>query len=154
MSQTARSGQLPPTSTNTAGRQNVQSTEMTGWVGWIAFASTMMVLLGTFHAIEGLVALFKDEVFLVGERGLVVNVDYTAWGWAHLLGGILIAAAGIGLLSGKIWARTVGVLLAMVSAVINIAFLPAYPIWSTIMIAVGILVIWALTVHGSELREQ
>jgi hypothetical protein len=136
------------------GRQNVQPTEMTGWVGWIAFASMMMVLLGMFHAIEGLVALFKDEVFLVGERGLTVNVDYTAWGWAHLLGGILIVAAGVGLLSGKIWARTIGVLLAMVSAVINIAFLPAYPIWSTIMIAVDILVIWALTVHGSELRER
>jgi hypothetical protein len=69
------------------------------------------------------------------------------------VGGIIVVAAGMGLLSGKIWARTVGVLLAMVSAVVNIAFLPAYPIWSTIMIAVSILVIWALTVHGSELRD-
>ena len=153
MSQTARPGQAPPTSTNTATRQNVQPTRMTAWVGWIAFASTMMVLLGAFHVIQGLVAVFKDEVFLVGESGLTVNVDYTAWGWTHILGGVLIVASGLGVLTGKIWARTVGVLMAMVSAVVNIAFLSAYPIWSTIMIAVSILVIWALTVHGSELRE-
>jgi hypothetical protein len=153
MSQTAKSEQLPPTSTDTARRQNVQPTRMTAWVGWIAFASTMMVLLGAFHVIEGLVAVFKDEVFLVGQSGLAVSVDYTAWGWIHILGGVLIVASGLGVLTGKIWARTVGVLMAMVSAVVNIAFLSAYPIWSTIMIAVSILVIWALTVHGSELRE-
>jgi hypothetical protein len=153
MAQTTSSGQVPPTTPHGALRQNVQPTDMTGWVGWIAFASMMMVLLGSFHAIMGLVALFKNEVFFVGESGLIVNVDYTAWGWVHLLGGILVVAAGLGVLTGKVWARTVGVLLAMVSALVNIAFLPAYPIWSTIMIAVCILVIWALTVHGSELRD-
>ena len=63
---------------------NVQPTEMTGWVGWIAFAGVMMVLLGTFHAIQGLVALFQDEYFLVAKSGLTVHVDYTAWGWVHL----------------------------------------------------------------------
>jgi hypothetical protein len=154
MAQTAGSGQFPPTTAHGAMRQNVQPTDMTGWVGWIAFASMMMVLLGTFHVIEGLVAVFKDEILLVGESGLAVNVDYTTWGWTHILGGIIVVAAGIGLLTGKVWARTVGVLVAMVSAVVNIAFLPAYPIWSTIMIAVCILVIWALTVHGTELRQE
>ena len=69
------------------GRQNVQPTEMTGWVGWIAFAGAMMVLLGIFHIVDGLVALFRDEVFLVGRSGLTVEVDYTAWGWVHLIGG-------------------------------------------------------------------
>jgi hypothetical protein len=137
----------------TAGRQNVQPTEMTGWVGWIAFAGTMMVLLGSFHAMQGLVALFKDEYFLVGKSGLTVNVDFTAWGWLHIVTGVIIAVAGAALFAGKIWARTIGVMLAMVSAVVNIGFLSAYPIWSTIMVAVDLLVIWALTVHGGELRE-
>jgi hypothetical protein len=126
---------------------------MTGWVGWIAFAGTMMVLLGSFHVIEGLVAVFKDDYFVVGRSGLVVNVNYTTWGWVHIIGGLIIAGAGVALFTGKFWARTVGVLLAMVSAIVNISFLSAYPIWSTIMITVDILVIWALTVHGNEMKE-
>ncbi len=134
-------------------RQNVQPTAMTGWVGWIAFAGTMMVLLGSFHVIQGLVAVFKDDYFVVGKSGLIVNVDYTTWGWVHIIGGLIIAGAGVALFTGKFWARTVGVLLAMVSAIVNISFLSAYPIWSTIMITVDILVIWALTVHGNEMKE-
>ena len=134
--------------------QHVEPTGMTGWVGWVAFAGVMMTILGTFHAIEGLVAIFKDEYFLVGKSGLVVNVDYTVWGWVHLLAGVIVIAAGVAVFSGKIWARTIGVILAMLSAVVNIAFLSAYPIWSTIMITIDILVIWALTVHGGELRDD
>ena len=134
-------------------RQNVQPTEVTGWAGWIGFAGVMMVMLGTFHVIQGLVALFQEEYFLVGKSGLTVHVDYTTWGWVHLIGGVIVLASGIGLFTGRYWARTVAVLVALVSAVVNIAFLSAYPIWSTIMIAVDILVIWAVMVHGSELRE-
>ena len=135
-------------------RQDVQPTEMTAWVGWVFFAGAMMVMLGSFHVIEGLVAVFKDEVFLVGKSGLVVNVDYTVWGWVHIIGGLVIAGAGIALFSGRIWARTIGVIMAMVSAIVNITFLSAYPVWSAIMITLDILVIWALTVHGGELRDQ
>ncbi len=133
---------------------NVQPTEMTGWVGWIAFAGVMMVLLGTFHAIQGLVALFQDEYFLVAKSGLTVHVDYTAWGWTHLILGIIIALAGFALFTGKVWARAVGVVIVMISAVVNIGFLAAYPIWSVLMIAIDILVIWALIVHGAELEQQ
>ncbi len=136
------------------GRQNVEPTEMTAWVGWIAFAGAMMVLLGIFHVVDGLVALFRNEVFLVGRSGLTIEVDYTTWGWVHLIGGVLIVFAGIGLFIGNIFARSLAVLLAMISAVVNLAFIPAYPIWSAIMIAVDLLVIWALTVHGGELRKR
>jgi len=135
-------------------RQDVQPTEMTAWVGWIFFAGAMMVMLGSFHVIEGLVAVFKDEVFLVGRSGLVINVDYTTWGWVHIIGGLVIAGAGIALFTGRIWARTIGVIMAMVSAIVNITFLSAYPVWSAIMITLDVLVIWALTVHGGELREE
>ena len=126
--------------------------DQTGWVGWIVFGGTIMVLLGAFHAIQGLVALFKDEYFVVGQSGLVVSVDYTAWGWAHLILGLIVAGAGCGLLAGQMWARIVGVLVAMASAVVNLAFLAAFPIWSALMILFDVLIIWAITVHGSELK--
>ena len=129
------------------------ASQPTGWVGWIIFAGTMLVILGIFHAIQGLVALFNDSVYLVGPKGLVVNLDYTAWGWIHLIGGIIVILAGASLFAGKMWARILAVLVAAVSAVVNIVFLPAYPIWSTIMIAIDVLVIWAVTVHGSEMKS-
>jgi len=127
--------------------------EPTGWVGWIIFAGTMLVILGIFHAIQGLVALFNDSVYLVGPKGLVINVDYTAWGWIHLIGGIIVVLAGVALFAGKMWARILAVIVAVVSAIINVVFLPAYPIWSTMMIAIDVLVIWAVTVHGSEMKS-
>ena len=155
MSETLRPGDADM-SAHTHGygaRQEVEPTGMSGWVGWVAFGGIMMVLLGTFHIIDGLIALFRDEYFLVTKSGLAVEADFTTWGWVHLIGGIVVLAAGIGVFTGMVWARTVGVIVALVSAVINVGFLAAYPIWSTMMIALDVLVIWALTVHGDELRE-
>ena len=125
----------------------------TGWTGWIAFASCMMLLLGSFQAIEGLVAIFDDGYYAVTSRGLVINVDYTVWGWVHLLLGLVIAISGVGILSGNLAARTVGVLFAGVSAILNLLFIEAYPVWSIIVITVDVLVIFALTVHGRELKN-
>jgi hypothetical protein len=124
-----------------------------GWVGWISFAAFMLILLGCFHAIQGLVALFDDQKFLVADSGLVVSVDYTAWGWVHLIGGIIVVLAGVALFTGRLWARTVGVLAAFASAIVSIGFLPAYPVCAAIMIAMDIIVIWAITVHGAEMKE-
>jgi hypothetical protein len=123
------------------------------WVGWIIFASWMLILLGCFHVIQGLVALFRDEVYVVGKSGLVLNVDYTVWGWIHLVGGVIAILAGVALNRGRMWARILAVLVAFVSALVNMAFLPAYPIWSAILIGLDIVVIWAITVHGSEMKE-
>jgi hypothetical protein len=124
----------------------------TGWTGWVVFASVMMVLLGMFQAIQGFVAIFDDGYYRVTESGLVVNVDYTVWGWTHLLLGALILVSGIGVLAGNLAARTVGVVLAGLSAVANLVFIEAYPVWSVIIITVDVLVIYALIVHGRELR--
>ena len=126
---------------------------MSGWVGWVVFAGMMMVLLGSFHIIQGLIALFQDEYYLVGKSGLTVHVDYTTWGWVHMIGGIIIVAAGIALFAGRMWARVIAVIAALVSAIVNVGFLSAYPIWSVMMITIDVLVIWALTVHGGELKE-
>jgi len=127
--------------------------EPTGWIGWIAFAGALLLMLGAFHVIQGLVALFKDEYFLVTASGLTVNVDYTAWGWTHLIAGAILILAGLGLFRGQMWARVVGVVVAMLSAVVNFSFLAAYPVWSTIMIALDVLIIWALTAHGREMQS-
>lgn len=143
-------GTTPSTPTMAAPAEAPQ----TGWVGWVAFAGMMMVLLGMFHAFQGIIALVQEDYYLVGQNGLTIHVDYTAWGWAHIAVGALVAAAGVGLLAGQMWARVVAVVFAFGSALVNAAFLAAYPVWSAMMIAVDILVIWAVTVHGSEIRNR
>jgi hypothetical protein len=128
--------------------------EPSGWTGWIVFASFMMFMLGSFQVVQGVVAIFDDGYYAVTENGLLLNVDYTAWGWVHLLLGLLIVAAGAGLLAGNTAARILAVVLAGLSAVVNLAFIEAKPVWSLIVIAIDILVIYAVTVHGRELRPS
>lgn len=123
--------------------------ESTGY-GWMLFASMMVLMAGVYHAMVGLVALFNSGFYLVGPNDLLVQVDFTAYGWTHLVIGALAIATAIGLMVGQSWARAVGVALALVSAVISLAFLPAFPILSTIVIALDVLVIYAITVHGKE----
>lgn len=131
-----------------------RATNPGGWYGMIVFAGTIMLMLGAFHAIAGFVALFQDEYFLVGKDGLVVSADYTAWGWTHIIFGIVVAAAGAGLFTGAFWARIVAVIVALLSSIVNLAFLSAYPWWSAIMIALDVLVIYAVTVHGNFDRAE
>jgi hypothetical protein len=127
-------------------------TDPTLWAGWIMFGSLMMIMLGAFHMVQGLIALLQSDYFLVGENGLTIEVDYTAWGWTHLILGAVVFATGIAVLYGQVWARVAGVVIAMGSALVNLAFLAAYPIWSVMMIAFDVLIIWALAVHGGEMK--
>jgi hypothetical protein len=126
----------------------------TGWTGWVVFASFMMFLLGAFQAVQGLVALFDDGFYLVTSGNLVVDVNYNVWGTVHLLLGVLLMLSGAGVLTGNLAARTIGVILAGLSALANMAFIGAYPFWSIIIITVDVLVIYALTVHGRELKDS
>ena len=126
----------------------------TGWVGLIVFAGVMLALLGAFHLIEGIVAVVRNNYYVVSNSGLVFTFDYTAWGWIHIILGAIAVLTGIGLLMGQSWARWVGVGIAALSAVANMAFLPAFPVWSTILVAFDILVIYALAAHGRELRAS
>jgi hypothetical protein len=128
--------------------------DRTGWTGWVVFASFMMFLLGAFQAIQGLVALFEDGFYLVTAGNLVVDVNYNVWGTVHLILGVLLLLSGAGVLTGNLAARTVGVILAGLSALANLLFIEAYPLWSIIIIAVDVLVIYALTVHGRELKDS
>ena len=128
--------------------------EPTGWAGMVVFGAVMMLMLGTFQVIEGLVAIFDDGWYLVGKNGLVVSVDLTAWGWVHLAVGVVALAAGAGLMTGATWARVLGVLVAATAAIVNFAFVAAYPLWSLTMITLAVLVIYAITAHGRELQTR
>ena len=143
-------------SPNVAARVPAQSrrrSEPTGWVGWIVFAAVMMIMLGVLHAIEGFIALFKDSYYLVHPSGLVLSFNYTGWGWTQIIVGLLVAGAGAGLFSGRMWARVIAIGVALLSLLTNFTFINAYPIWSAIMIAVDVFVIYALTVHGREMKD-
>lgn len=128
--------------------------DVTGWVGWVFFASIIMFTVGFVNVIEGIVALVKDEYYLVRPNGLVVNIDFTAWGWALLIFGLLLLFAGYGVMVGQTWARVTGVILAVINAVVNLTFVPAYPIWAIIVITLDVLVIYALAVHGRETKRS
>ncbi len=126
----------------------------TGWVGWIFFAGTILALTGTFHILQGFAALLGHHMLDAGRERLLVTTNYSAWGWLHLVIGVLAIAAGVGMMVGQLWARIVGIVLALVSAVTSIAFLAAYPAWSVVTIALDVIVIYALAVHGRELKES
>jgi len=128
-----------------------QTNNESGWMGWIGFAAIMLALIGIFHMIMGFVALFQEDVYTVTTNAVWV-FDYSQWGWIHIVGGLLAFLAAGSLVQGNMYGRVVAVLVAMASVVANMAFVPIYPIWSLMMVTVGVLVLWAVVVHGEELK--
>lgn len=124
-----------------------------GAVGLIVFAATVMIIGGVMQALQGLVALLNDTFYVVGEE-YVFQFDVTTWGWIHLLLGIVVAVAGFALLQGATWARVVAIVVASVSIIANFLWLPYYPLWSIIIISLGIAVIWALSLHGRDVLGE
>jgi hypothetical protein len=121
---------------------------VSGWaVGGVSFAATMLLLIGVFQALDGLVAIFNDSFFVV-TKNYTFDLDVTAWGWIHLILGILLIFAGWGIFTGKTWAGIAGITLAVLSAVANFFFIPYYPFWSILVIGLDVWVIWALTRPG------
>jgi hypothetical protein len=122
---------------------------VSGWaVGGIAFAATMMTMIGVFQALSGLVAIFNDEFYVVA-RNYTFDLDVSAWGWIHLIIGIGVFATGLGLFARATWAGVVAIMLCMLSALANFFFIPYYPFWSILVIALNVWVIWALTRPGA-----
>jgi len=121
-----------------------------GWaVGWTYFAAFMMIMIGSFHVIAGLVAVV-DDAFYTTPAEYLFQFDASSWGWIHMILGIVVLLAGFGLFAGAVWARTVGVIMALISAIVAFAWIPWYPIWSICLIAIAVSVIWALTAHGHD----
>lgn len=143
-----------PEQTGGHARAAMPEERSTAWVGWVVFGGVMLIMVGLVHVVQGLVALLDDEKYLVTQGGLLVNVDFTAWGWVHLVLGIVAGLTGVGLLTGNTVARIVGVGIAGLSALVNLAFMSAYPVWSIIAIALDVVVIYAIVVHGREVRSQ
>lgn len=135
-----------------AKKQTNAEGEVTGWVGWIGFAVLMLFITGIFHMITGLVALFTDTVYFLAEENIWV-LDYTTWGWAHIIAGLLAVLAASSLSQGHLYGKTFAVLVALASLVANMMFIPIYPVWSLLIIVIDILVIYAVTVHGNEVKE-
>ena len=123
-------------------RTNYESTSFAAQ-GVEVFAGMMLIVGGAFQVIQSIVAIANDEYILVLPN-YVFSVDLTVWGWIHLLVGLILAAVGIFLLLGKGFARIAGIVVAGISAIVNFSWLPYSPLWAMLLIAVDILVIWAL----------
>jgi hypothetical protein len=132
---------------------NVES-EGKGIGGWtasfIVVAALMMMLLGVFHALVGFIGVLDDDFYVVRE-GYELKIDVAAWGWIHMIGGVVVVAAGwYLLLTGHLWARLTAILVASVSMIWNFFSIPYYPAWSILLIALNIGILWAVIAHGGE----
>ncbi len=125
--------------------------EMTAWVGWSFFAAVVLILVGAMNIITGFIALFDDN-YLINTAGGMFVFDPTGWGFTVLIIGALLVLAGFSILKGSLYGRIIGVLAAGLSAIAQISTIRPYPIWSLIIIFINVMVIYALTVHGDELK--
>lgn len=128
--------------------------QQTRWVGWVRFAGVIMLLSGAFSFIQGLVVLIAPDPYFVLADGSLFLLDLNGWGWWSLIVGILLMLTAGGLFSGATWARVIGVVFASLSAVGQLLLIPVQPWWAIVVIAVDILVIYAVTAHGRELRGE
>jgi hypothetical protein len=123
--------------------------DISGWAaGGIIFAATILIMVGVFQAIAGLVAIIDDEFYVV-TRNYTFDLDTSGWGWIHLLIGLALVATGWALFARQTWAGVAALVLAMLSAIANFFFIPYYPFWSILVIALDVWVIWALTRPGA-----
>jgi hypothetical protein len=119
--------------------------------GWIAFAAILLLVIGSIDFMQGLIALFEDEYFVVTGSGFLV-VDLTAWGWVMLIWGVLLVLAGLGLASAQGWARWFAIVVVCVNIIAQLGFLgnSQYPLWSLTVMALNIVVLYALTARWTE----
>jgi hypothetical protein len=136
----------------TSYEQSTGYDQPTGWTGWIIFAGVIMIIGGALNLFYGIVAAVNDEWVVFTNRANVY-LDVSEWGWVHIILGAIVLLAGIGVFSGNILARIVGVVVASISLIVNFFFIPVYPIWALTVIVIDVLVIWALTAHGREMRR-
>ncbi|MEU4586955.1 hypothetical protein AB0F92_33660 [Kitasatospora aureofaciens] len=113
--------------------------------GWTVFAAIMLIAGGIMAIFEGIAGIAKDSLIVV-TRQYVYSMNTTGWGWIHLILGVVLVLAGVALFSGAVWARAVGVVVAGLGMIANFLWLPYYPFWAVVLIALDVFVIWALCV--------
>jgi hypothetical protein len=127
--------------------------DVSGWaVGGLVFAACVLTLVGAFQIITGLTAIIDDNFFVV-RANYTFDLDTTAWGWIHLILGLLILATGFGLFARRAWAAVCALVLATLSATLNFFFIPYYPFWAILVIALNVWVIWSLTSSRSAIED-
>jgi hypothetical protein len=136
-----------------ANRRELTGYASRSWAGWHGFAAVLLFVVGVFNIVNGLVAVAKDEIVLASGPQATVLLDVTAWGWVHVLLGVVIAIAGVAIFLGQTWGRLVGVLVVALNMVTQVMNVPAYPVWSLLVIALDVVIIWALTVHGDAMEN-
>jgi hypothetical protein len=120
--------------------------------GWVVFAGVLMIIGGALWAIQGFIAVFQNDVVILGEEGaLFLNV--TGWGWVHLILGLLLLLSGILVMRGNLFGRTMAVILASLSIIVNFIWLPVYPVWAIVVIAIDVFILYAVIVYGKEMKS-
>ena len=122
-------------------------------VGFTYFAATMMMLSGAFEILQGLSAIIREHLYVVNSD-YIFKINVKGWGWIHLVLGVIVLLAGIALLGGALWARIVGIIMAALIAIANFLWLPYYPVWAIVLIALNVVVIWALAAHGRDIAAD
>ncbi|HEY7595251.1 MAG TPA: hypothetical protein VH969_19025 [Actinophytocola sp.] len=122
------------------------------WTGWVAFGAAMIMLVGTFHVLQGLVSLLDDGYYLTTADGMSVNVSFTTLGWLQIGLGVVSLLIGVGMFLGITVALVAGVIVAAVSAIVHMAAVAAYPVWSIVVIAFDVIVIYSIVAHGREMK--
>ncbi len=130
------------------------STSKTGWTGWVVFAGVILVISGIFSIIQGLVAVIGPNAYYVVTEESLFVLDVAGWGWWNLIIGVLLVVAALALFAGQTWARVVAIILVILNAIGQLLLVPAQPWWALIVIAIDVLVLYAIIVHGRELRED
>lgn len=114
--------------------------------GWVTFAGVVMAVVGCFAIFEGFVALVAPTTFVATAAGVLV-LNFTAWGWLHIILGALLLVTGLALVGAAPgWARALGIIVVAINMIVQLAFLPSYPIWSIIVIVLDMIILYALMV--------
>ncbi|MGF7124615.1 hypothetical protein AB4Z09_06520 [Rhodococcus sp. TAF43] len=112
-------------------------------------AAIILMTVGILQIFQGISALADDNFFVVGPE-YVYQFDLTTWGWIHLILGIVVVLVGLGLLTGATWSRVTAIIIAALSIIANFLWIPWYPMWSILIIALDIVVIWAVSTWDTE----
>jgi hypothetical protein len=132
--------------------EGYDAVEADRWTEWVAFAGILMIIGGCLQGIYGMLAIVNDT-WVVWANTATMYLDISQWGWIHLIWGVIMVLAGLGVLSGNIFARLLGVILAAIAAIVNFMFIPVYPLWSITVVVIAIVVIYALVAHGRDMKS-